>query len=125
MQCAAAATLTLLGGQLLGAMTELVAHQALDQQAQLVVLGVHFVQHLPQQGGVVRQGFGRNLHRAVMNDAAASVPEFVASGHEIYPASSGWRRAAGARHSHPSSSAASCAEDSVIRPVVLADGQAN
>jgi hypothetical protein len=29
---------------------------------------------------------------------------------------------AGACHSHPSSCAASCAEDSTIRPVVLADG---
>ena len=43
----------------------------------------------------------------------------------FYPASSGRRRGAGARHSHPSSRAANCAEDSPIRPVVLDEGQTN
>ena len=35
------------------------------------------------------------------------------------------RGAAGARHSQPSSSAANCAADSAIRPVVVAEGQMN
>ncbi len=43
----------------------------------------------------------------------------------FYPASSGLRRGAGARHSQPSSSAASCAADSAILPVVVAEGQTN
>ena len=63
--------LQLVGAQLLGAATELVARQALDQQPQLVVLGVQFAllqqhrpQHLLQYRGVVRQGVGIDLHDA-------------------------------------------------------------
>jgi hypothetical protein len=61
----------------------------------------------------------------MMINAAASVPEFIARPTKIYPASSGLRGRAGARHSQPSSSAASCADDSAILPVVLVVGQAN
>jgi hypothetical protein len=71
--------------ELLGAAAELVAHQALDQQPQLVVLGMPFrmllrrrgddlAQHLLQDGGVVRQGVEINLHAMIMNNAPASVP---------------------------------------------------
>jgi hypothetical protein len=61
----------------------------------------------------------------MMNDCFASLRELVALYKQIYPASSGRRRATGARHSHPSSNAASCADDNAIRPVVCVDGQAN
>ena len=71
--------------ELLGAAAELVAHQALDQQPQLVVLGMQFrmllrrrgddlAQHLLQDGGVVRQGVEIDLHATIMNNAPASVP---------------------------------------------------
>jgi hypothetical protein len=55
-----------------------VACEALDQQAQLVVLGIQFAQHLLQQDRVVRQGLGNGLHIAMMNEVIASPPEFVA-----------------------------------------------
>ncbi|HKB55202.1 MAG TPA: hypothetical protein VKD22_14495, partial [Ramlibacter sp.] len=61
----------------------------------------------------------------MMNDRFASMRELVALNKRIYPASSGLPRGTGARHSHPSSSAANCADDSAIRPVVCVDGQAN
>ena len=55
------AELQLIRRQLLGAAAKLVACQALDQQAKLVVLGMQFAllvqdhaQHLLQQGGIVR-----------------------------------------------------------------------
>jgi len=41
------------------------------------------------------------------------------------PTSRGWARGTGARHSHPSSNAASCGAESAMRPVDVADGQAN
>ena len=112
------------------------AQQPLDQQAQFVVLGVQIrpadactapiPQHLLQQGGIVRQAVEVDLHArnddrcrrveaSVCRDSRASfIPPVPACG-----------AATGARHSHPSSSATNCAEDSAIRPVVLADGQAN
>jgi hypothetical protein len=50
-----------------------------------LVLGVQFAllmqqrpQHLPQQGGVVRQGVRVDLHNIIMNDVVAPGPEFVA-----------------------------------------------
>ena len=108
------AKLQLIGGQLSGAAAELLARQALDQQAQLVVLGDQLAllmqqhaQHLLQHGGVFRQGVRIDLHLATTDDAAAPGPELVCGRH-IYPASSGLRRGTGARHSHPPSRAASC-----------------
>jgi hypothetical protein len=65
------------------AAAELVAQQALDQQTQLVVLGVQFAllmqqcaQHLLQQGGIIGQAVRVNLHPAMMNDDTASQPDF-------------------------------------------------
>ena len=61
--------LQLIEAQLLGAATELMAQQTLDEQPQLVVLGMqvallqqHGPQHLLQGRGVVRQGVGIDLH---------------------------------------------------------------
>jgi hypothetical protein len=61
--------LQLVGAQLLRAATELVTNEALDQQPQLVVLGVQFAvlqqhrpQHLLQYRGVIREGFQVDLH---------------------------------------------------------------
>ena len=59
------AELQLVGAELLRSAPELVAQQALDQQSQLVILGVQFAllvgrgadhlpQHLLQEGGIVR-----------------------------------------------------------------------
>jgi hypothetical protein len=73
--------------ELFGAAAELVAQQTLDQQSQLVVLGMQFrmllrrcgddlAQHLPQDGGVVRQGVKIDLHAMIMNNAPASLPAF-------------------------------------------------
>jgi hypothetical protein len=45
--------------------------------------------------------------------------------HANYPANSGRRLGTGALHSQPSSKATSCAEVSMIRPIVSADGQTN
>ena len=57
-------------GQLLGAAAELVAQQALDQQPQLVILGLQFrhnlLQHLLQDSRIVRQGREIDLHNAMM-----------------------------------------------------------
>ena len=114
------------GVELLGAAAELVAQQALDQQPQLVVLGMqfrmllrrrgdHIAQHLLQDGGVVRQGVEVDLHAAMMNNAPASAPALRSTSALFYPASSGLRRVTGARHSQPSSSVASCAAESAIR----------
>ena len=73
--------LQLVGGQLLGAATELMAGQALDQQPHLVVLSGKFAllqQHCPQHqlqgGGIVRQGVRVDLHTAMMDGAAAPGP---------------------------------------------------
>ena len=75
--------LQLIRRQLFGAATELVSREALDQQAQLVVLGIQFAQHLLQQDRVVRQVVGIALHVAMMNEVIASLPEFVAPDREI------------------------------------------
>jgi hypothetical protein len=55
---------------LLGPAAELVTAQALDQQTELVVLGMQFAvleqhcpQHLLQRGCIVRQGIEVDLHR--------------------------------------------------------------
>ena len=70
--------LQLVGVQLLGAATELMAGQALDQQPHLVVLSGQFAllqQHCPQhqlQGrSVLRQGVRVDLHTAMMHGAVA------------------------------------------------------
>jgi hypothetical protein len=75
--------LQLVSAELLGAATELVAHQTLNQQPELVILRCnrallvqHRPQHLLQLGGVVGQGVGIDLHKTMMNDAAASRPAF-------------------------------------------------
>jgi hypothetical protein len=46
--------LQLIGTQLFGPTAELVTREALDQQSQLVVLGMQFAQHLLQDRGIVR-----------------------------------------------------------------------
>ena len=55
--------------------------QALDHQSQLVVLGMQLIlvthdraRHPPQDGGIVGQCFGINLHAATMNASFASTP---------------------------------------------------
>ena len=72
------------------------AREALDQQAQLVVLGIQFAQHLLQQDRVVRQGVRDGLHIAMMNEALASVPELCRTqteklSGEFRPAARHWR----------------------------------
>jgi hypothetical protein len=73
--------------QLLGAAAKPVPQQALDQQAQFVVLGVqfpalirrrghHIAKHLLQQSRIVRQPVEVDLHDTMMIDALASVPAF-------------------------------------------------
>jgi hypothetical protein len=94
--------LQLLRAELFGTTAELVAQQALDQQSQLVVLGVQFrmllrrrgddlAQHLLQDGGVVRQGVEIDLHAMIMNNAPASGPALRSTSAVFYPASSGLR----------------------------------
>jgi hypothetical protein len=128
--------LQLIGSQLLGAAAKPMPQQALDQHAEFVVLGVQFPvlirrrghripQHLLQQSRVVRQTVEVDLHRAMMINAVASVPAFPTGSAHFYPANAGRRRIAGARHSHPSSSATNCADVNAIRPAVLADGHWN
>jgi len=123
--------LQLLGRQLFRPLSKLMTRQALDQQPQLVILGRQLTQHLLQRGQIVRQCVRVDLHAAVMNDVSAPVPELFCRYRNFlpdwldYPANSGRRRSTGARHSQPSSKAASCAEVSVIRPDVSADGQTN
>jgi len=77
--------LQLVRAQLLRPTAELMTAQLLDQQPQLVVLGVqlallvqHRPQHLLQRGGVVWQGFWVDLHGQMMDGAAASQPAFSA-----------------------------------------------
>ena len=79
--------LQLVGGQLLRPAAELVARQPLDQQSQLVVLGVQHSlpmqyrpQHLLQGRRVVGQGVEIDLHRTMMTDAAASQPALFCVG---------------------------------------------
>jgi hypothetical protein len=115
------ARLQLFVGQLLRAAAELVARQAKQQKANFLVFRMQFTmlieqstQHVLQYGRVVRQVFRIDLHLPMMINVAASVPEFIEGAVKIYPASSGLRGRAGARHSHPSSGAASCADDSAI-----------
>ena len=76
--------LQLIGAQLLGAAAELVAQQALDQQPQLVVLGVQFARAAAAPSRSIccsmRGSSGRASRSictlAMMNDAAASAPAF-------------------------------------------------
>ena len=81
----------LIGAQLLGTAAELVAQQTLDQQLQLVDLGIaflhralqarllllgcddHLAQQVLQRCGVVRQGGEVDVHTRSIADAAASV----------------------------------------------------
>ena len=121
--------LELVRAQLLRPASKLVAHEPLHQQPQLLILGVQFAMleqqrahDLLQRSGVVRQGLGIDRHGMTLNDRSASL---LAENAPVQPASSGRDRATGARHSQPSSRAASCAADSAIRPVDVADSQAN
>ena len=80
--------LQLLGTQLLRAAAELLAQQTLDQQLQLVDLGIallqsrvllfsrgnHLAQHLLQRGRIVRQSGEIDLHASILINAAALVP---------------------------------------------------
>lgn len=73
--------LQLVGGELLRPSAELVTRQPLDQQPELVILGVqrpllvqHRAQHLLQGGRVVWQRVEVDLHGVMMTDAAASRP---------------------------------------------------
>ena len=93
--------LQLVRGQLLGAAAKLVARQTLDQQPQLVVLGVqgallqqHRPQHLLQFRGVVGQGVGIDLH-----DADCERPCRVAPSAKV--ASSAGKVRPGARDGRP------------------------
>ena len=90
------AELQLLGRQLFGPTAELMTRQALDQQPKLVVLGIQLAQHLLQRDGIVRQCVRVDLHSAMMNDAAASLPELFAAPGKL----SGEFRSA-ARHRRP------------------------
>ena len=108
--------LQLARGQLFGAAAELMARQALDQQAELVVLGVQFAllvqhraQHLLQQGGPVRQGVGVDLHIAMMDNATAPLPGLSAN-----PA----RRPRKANTAPPNGSSARVCCTSIARPVI-------
>ena len=67
--------------QLLGAATELVASQTVDQPPQLLDLGVtlvdrghHIAQHLLQRGWVVRQGGEVDRHGIIMIDLLEPAP---------------------------------------------------
>ena len=73
------AQLQLLNRQLFGPTAELMTRQACDQQPKLVVLGIQLAQHLLQRDRIVRQCVRVDLHTAVMNDAAASLPELFAA----------------------------------------------
>ncbi len=77
------AQLQLLNRQLFGPTAELMTRQACDQQPKLVVLGVQLAQHLLQRDRIVRQCVRVDLHTAVMNDAAASLPEPFCSAMQI------------------------------------------
>ncbi len=70
--------LQLVIGELLGAAAEPMAHQPMNEQAQLVILGIELshdvAQHLLQRRGIVRQVVQINSHAAILNDAAESVP---------------------------------------------------
>jgi hypothetical protein len=73
--------LQLIRRQLLGPAAELVARQALNQQAQLVVLGKQILQHLLQQCRIIRQSL--TWHAAMMNDCFASKRELIALNKQI------------------------------------------
>jgi hypothetical protein len=116
--------------QLFGGAAELMTRQTLDQQPQLVIHGRQRTRHLLQRGQIIWQCVQIYLHTAVMDDVFASVPELSCRCHSILrvcsiilptPAA----LAPPARHSQPSSKAASCAEVSAIRSELSADGQAN
>jgi hypothetical protein len=77
--------LQLIRADLFGPAAEPMAQQALDQQPQLIILGVqfrvlpcrradHLAQHLLQQRGIVGQHLEIDLHAAIMDNALASVP---------------------------------------------------
>jgi len=94
--------LELLHSELFATATELMARQALDQQSQLVVLGVQFrvllcrrgddlAQHLLQEADVVGQAVEVDLHATMMNNAFASVPVLRLGLRDFYPANSGLR----------------------------------
>ena len=69
----------LLNRQLFGPTAELMTRQACDQQPKFVVLGIQLAQHLLQRDRIIRQCVRVDLHTAVMNDAAASLPELFAA----------------------------------------------
>jgi len=86
------AKLQLIGAQLLRPPAELLAQQTLDQQLQLLDLGITFAdrilqgclllrcrghylaQHLLQWGGVIRQGAEVDRHAIIVLGASASTP---------------------------------------------------
>lgn len=84
--------LQLVRAQLFRAAAELLAQQTLDQQVQLVDLGItllqrrllllcrgdHLTQHLLQRCGIIRQGGEINLHASIMISAAESAPMTLA-----------------------------------------------
>jgi hypothetical protein len=67
--------------KLLGATAELVAHQPMNEQAQLVILGVQLLhnvaQHLLQRRGIVGQIVQIDSHAAILNDATESAPAIL------------------------------------------------
>jgi len=92
---------------------------------QRAVLVHHIPQHLLQDGGIIGQRVEVDLHARMMPKAVASGLPFPIESQRCYPASSGLRRGSGARHSQPSSSAANCAVDKAMHPVVVVVGQTN
>ena len=92
--------LHLLGIQLLGTLAEPVPLKALDQHVQLVDLGA--------QSGILKLGIGDQLAQRVgILGQVFKAASINLVGQPAYPASSGRRLRAGARHSQPSKSVAS------------------
>jgi len=72
------AELQLIDVKFLGTRAEAMAQQTLDQQAQLLVLGLQLRHHLPQHAlqniRIIREGREINLHAGTMSYVVASLP---------------------------------------------------